>query len=96
MKNIEIIKSIDIKQIISKETGLQFKKDTLRKCPFYDSGTGTFYGYVPPPGVPNVTLNTPINYANFSSTSALATFLFESTGSINTSGVSKSRKFLSR
>jgi len=32
------------------------------------------------------------NKSNFTSTSALATFLFESTGSINTSGVSKSRK----
>ncbi len=41
MNNIETIKNIDIKRIISKETGLEFDKyDKLIKCPFCESGTG--------------------------------------------------------
>jgi hypothetical protein len=41
MENIETIKQIDIKELITKETGLQFKKNTLEHCPFCRSGTGT-------------------------------------------------------
>jgi len=35
---IETIKKIDIKEVVSKETGLSFKRSTLSKCPFCDSG----------------------------------------------------------
>ena len=41
MNNIQQIKSVDIKQLISKETGLSFKKDTLKQCPFCKSGAGS-------------------------------------------------------
>ncbi len=41
MNNLEFIKQIDIKELINKETGLQFKKNTLEYCPFCKSGTGT-------------------------------------------------------
>ena len=40
MNNIETLKKIDIKQLISKETTLKFKGNTLEKCPFCGSGTG--------------------------------------------------------
>ncbi len=40
MNNIDTIKSIDIKSVISKETNLNFKKNTLEKCPFCGSGSG--------------------------------------------------------
>ena len=36
--NIELVKSIDIKTIISEETGLRFRKNFLESCPFCDSG----------------------------------------------------------
>ena len=39
MEDLNFIKSIDIKSIIKKETGLQFKKNFLSKCPFCDSGS---------------------------------------------------------
>jgi len=38
--NLELIKSIDVKAVISKETGLNFKKNILEKCPFCSSGSG--------------------------------------------------------
>ena len=41
MNNIQNIKSVDIKKLISKETGLEFDKyHKLKKCPFCKSGTG--------------------------------------------------------
>lgn len=39
MENIELIKSINIKNIIEKETGLTFQKNVLSQCPFCDSGS---------------------------------------------------------
>ncbi|MCF6242507.1 MAG: CHC2 zinc finger domain-containing protein, partial [Bacteroidales bacterium] len=38
MTNIDTIKGIDIKTVISKETNLNFRKNTLEYCPFCQSG----------------------------------------------------------
>jgi len=38
MNNSDIIKQTDIKKVIQSETGLTFKKNTLDKCPFCNSG----------------------------------------------------------
>lgn len=40
LNNIDKIKSMDIKSIISMETSLAFKKNNLEKCPFCGSGSG--------------------------------------------------------